>query len=114
MTPNESDDFVIRYYLKEKAKDKVKVTVTDLAGKALREIEGKGEAGFNTVLWDMRPQREKGSAAGEEFWEWRRAPLVEPGEYVVILETGGRKLTQKAVVRKRLGWSIGPFPVGVK
>jgi photosystem II stability/assembly factor-like uncharacterized protein len=114
MTPNESDDFVIRYYLKEKAKDKVKVTVTDLAGKALREIEGKGEAGFNTVLWDMRPQREKGSAAGEEFWEWRRSPLVEPGEYVVILETGGRTLTQKAVVRKRLGWSLGPFPVGIK
>ena len=114
MTPNESDDFVIRYYLKEKAKDKVKVTITDLSGKVLREIEGKGEAGFNMVTWDMRPQREKEGAASEEFWQWRRAPLVEPGEYVVTLEAGGGKQTQKAVVRKRLGWSIGPFPSPIK
>jgi photosystem II stability/assembly factor-like uncharacterized protein len=110
MTPNEPDDFVIRYYLKEKAKDKVKVTVTDLEGKMLREIEGKGEAGLNTVTWDMRPKREKESPGGEEFWEWGRSQLVEPGEYVVIVEAAGQKLTQKAVVRKRLGWSIGPFP----
>jgi len=114
MIPNEPDDFVIRYYLKEKAKDKVKVTITDLAGKVLQEIDGKGEAGLNTVIWDMRPRREKEGLADEEFWAWRRSPLVEPGEYAVILEASGRKLTQKAVVRKRLGWSIGPFPATIK
>jgi len=110
-TPNEPDDFVIRYYLKEKAKDRVKVMVTDLSGKVLRELEGKGEAGFNAVIWDMRPSREKGV---EEDWEWGRNVLVEPGEYIVILEAGGRKLTQKALIRKRQGWSIGPFPVIIK
>jgi len=114
MTPNEPDDFVIRYYLKVKAKDKVKITITDLAGKVLREIEGKGEAGFNTVTWDMRPKREKEGPTGEEFWEWGRSPLVEPGEYAVVLEASGRKLTQKAVVRKRLSWSIGPSPALIK
>jgi hypothetical protein len=114
ITPNEPDVFVIRYYLKEKAKDKVKVTVTDLEGKMLREIEGKGEAGLNTVTWDMRPKREKEGPGGEEFSEWRPSPLVEAGEYVVTLGASGRKLTQKAVVRKRLGWSIGPFPFQIK
>jgi photosystem II stability/assembly factor-like uncharacterized protein len=114
MTPNESGDFVIRYFLREKAKDKIKVTITDLSGKVLREIEGKGEAGFNTVTWDMRPQREKGSPAGEEYWEWQRSALVNPGEYIVALEAGGRKMTHRAVVRERLGWSIGPFPSTIK
>jgi photosystem II stability/assembly factor-like uncharacterized protein len=114
MTPNESGDFVIRYYLKEKAKAKVKVTITDLSGKVLRELEGKGEPGFNTVMWDMRPQKEKEINADVEYWEWRQSPPVEPGEYSVILEAEGRKLIQKAVVRKRLGWSIGPFPAVIR
>jgi hypothetical protein len=113
-TPNEPDDFVIRYYLKEKAKDKVKMAITDLSGKVLRELEGKGEAGFNTVVWDMRPSREKEKSAAEEEWERQRNALVEPGEYLVVLEAGGQKLTQKALVRKRQGWSIGPFPTTIK
>jgi photosystem II stability/assembly factor-like uncharacterized protein len=110
MTANEPDDVVIRYYLKEKVKDKVKVTITDLSGKVLREIDGKGEAGFNTVLWDMRPKREGEAPPDYEQFEGR-GRLVEPGEYMVILEAGGRKLTQQAVIRKRQGWSIGPFQV---
>jgi photosystem II stability/assembly factor-like uncharacterized protein len=114
ITANESGDFVIRYFLKEKPKDKVKVAITDLSGKVLREIESKGDAGFNTVMWDMRPRAEKESEAGEEYWEWQRSALVDPGEYIVVLEAGGRKLTQKAVIRKRLGWSLGPFPVTIK
>jgi hypothetical protein len=112
--PNEPDRVVVRYYLKNETKDKVKITITDLSGKVLRELEGKGEAGFNTVMWDMRPGPEKGRGSGEEYRESRRPPLVEPGEYVVVLESGGGKLTQKAVVRKRLGWSIGPFPAIIK
>jgi len=113
VTPNEPDDFNINYYLKEKAKDKIKVTITDLSGKVLRELEGKGEAGFNTVLWDMRPKREGEAPPGYDEYGARNT-LVDPGEYIVILEAGGRKLSQKAVVRKRQGWSIGPFPATIK
>ena len=114
MTPNEPDDFVIRYYLKEKAKDKVKVTITDLSGKVLRELEGKREAGFNMVMWDMRPSREKEKDAAEEEEEWQRNALVEPGEYLVVLEAAGRKLTEKAIIRSRQGWSVGPFPTPIR
>jgi len=39
---------------------------------------------------------------------------VPPGEYVVILEIGGKKLTQKAQITKTMGWSIGPFPQIIK
>jgi photosystem II stability/assembly factor-like uncharacterized protein len=113
ITPNEPDDFVIRYYLKDKPNDKVKITISDPSGKVLREIEGKGEAGFNAVLWDMRPARDKERGAPDEEWQWRDS-LLRTGEYVVILEAGGKRLTQKAVIRERQGWSIGPFPVTIQ
>jgi photosystem II stability/assembly factor-like uncharacterized protein len=112
-TPNEPGDIIVRYFLKDKAKDKVKITITDLDGKVLRDIEGKGEAGVNTVLWDMRLKREGEPAGDFEEGEWR-GRLVEPNEYVITLETGGQKLTQKALIRKRQGWSIGPFPTIIK
>jgi hypothetical protein len=37
-----------------------------------------------------------------------RGILLPPGEYVVILEVGDKKLTQKALIKKRAGWTIGP------
>jgi len=112
-TPNEPDDIVIRYFLKAKAVDKVMVTISDPYGKVIRELEGKGEAGLNTVLWDMRPKREGGPPAGGfDFASWRRR--VDAGEYVVTLEAAGKKLTQKALIRGRHGWSVGPFPAIIK
>lgn len=112
-TPNEPDDVVIRYFLKAKAPDKVKVTITDPYGKIIRELDGKAEPGLNTVLWDMRPKREGGPpAGGSDFASWRRR--VAPGEYVVTIEVAGRKWTQKALIRGRHGWSIGPFPAVIK
>ncbi|MEW5901481.1 MAG: hypothetical protein AB1715_08490, partial [Acidobacteriota bacterium] len=112
-TPNEPDALTIRYFLKEKAKDKVRITIADPYGKVLDELEGKGEAGINRALWNMRPRRERGEARREEF-EWWREGRVEPGEYIVTLEASGKKLTQKALIRKRQGWSIGPFPATIK
>jgi hypothetical protein len=35
---------------------------------------------------------------------------VPPGEYMVVLEVGDKKLTQKAKITKTMGWSLGPFP----
>ena len=112
-TPNEPDAVVIRYFLKAKAADKVKITITDPFGKVIRELEGKGEAGLNTTSWDMRPRREGGPPTGGfDFATFRRR--VDPGEYVVTLEAAGKKLTQKALIRGRQGWSIGPFPALIK
>jgi hypothetical protein len=41
-------------------------------------------------------------------------PLVDPGEYVVTLEVGANKLTRKALIKGRTGWSLGPFPAIIK
>jgi len=106
-TPNEPNAVVINYFLKEKAKDKVKVTVSDPYGKELQEIAGKGEAGMNAVLWDMRAPRPQGQAGGFRGFG---GAMVDPGEYVVTLELAGKKLTKKALIPKRMGWALGPFP----
>jgi hypothetical protein len=36
--------------------------------------------------------------------------MVEPGEYVVTLDVGGKTLTKKAVIRYRQGWTVGAVP----
>jgi photosystem II stability/assembly factor-like uncharacterized protein len=111
MTPNEPNAVVINYFLKEKAKDKVKVTVSDPYGKMLQEIAGKGDAGMNVVLWDMRIPRPQGQAGGFRGFG---GAMVDPGEYVVTLELAGKKLTKKALITKRMGWALGPFPSVIK
>jgi len=112
MTPNEPNAVVINYYLKEKAAAKVNIRVTDPYGKVLREINGKGEAGMNTVQWDMRVPRPQGQAPG--FGGFGGGAMVDPGEYVVTLEIGDKTFTKKALIPKRMGWSLGPFPSVIK
>lgn len=99
-TPNEPDEVVIYYYLREEAKEKVRISFYDQRGNLLAELSGQGKAGLNRVSWDMRK-------AGQD----RPGPRVEPGSYLVVLEAAGQKLEQKALIRKRLSWSIGPQPV---
>jgi photosystem II stability/assembly factor-like uncharacterized protein len=109
LTPNEPGDVLIRYFLKDKITGKVKISILDPGGKVLKELDGPGGAGLNTVGWDMKPK--SGGTAPEGS---RQAPLVAPGEYQVVLEAAGKKLTQTVVVRGRQGWAIGPFPVQLR
>jgi len=111
MTPNEPNAMAVHYYLKDKAPAKVNITISDPYGKVLRELAGKQDAGMNSVLWDMRAPRPQGQAIG--FAGGGFGPgggMVDPGEYVVTLEVGDKKLTKKALVTKRTGWALGPFP----
>jgi hypothetical protein len=110
--PNEPDTVVVPYYLKNALKDKVKVTVSNPYGEVMRTLEGKSEAGYQTVAWDITRQPKPGEEP-TGFGEWR-ASLCDPGEYVVTVEAGGQKFTRKAVVKDRTGWSVGPFPVKIK
>ncbi|MCJ7564940.1 MAG: hypothetical protein MUP52_10180 [Candidatus Aminicenantes bacterium] len=112
MTPNEPNAVVINYYLKEKAAAKVNIRVTDPYGKVLREINGKGEAGMNTIQWDMRVPRPQGQAPG--FGGFGGGAMVDPGEYVVTIEIGDKTFTKKALIPKRMGWSLGPIPSVIK
>ncbi len=87
-TPNEPNAIVINYRLKQKADAKVVVKIADFGGKTLRTLDGPGEAGMNSVAWNMRD--------GE-----RR--VVSAGRYVVTLVVGTRELVKTAVIRPGTG-----------
>jgi len=108
-TPNEPNAVVISYHLKAKADGAVTITVADPYGTVLAGLTGKGEAGLNTVTWGMRAQ--KSGAKPGRGPGFAGGGLVGPGEYVVTLEAAGKKLSKKAVIRYRQGWTAGPTPV---
>lgn len=114
ITPNEPNAVTIHYYLKSKAGENAKVTITDPSGQELATLEGKTNAGLNSVSWDMRRQAARQGQRPAEPVRMRQAgppyeQWVPPGEYVATLEIGGKKLTQKIRITKTIGWSIGPF-----
>jgi len=109
-TPNEPNAVLIHYHLKAKAEGAIKIAVADPYGTVLAELTGKGEAGMNTVMWGMRAQRPGAKPAGGARFAGGGG-LVAPGEYVVTLEAAGKKVTKKAVIRYRQGWTAGPTPV---
>jgi photosystem II stability/assembly factor-like uncharacterized protein len=110
-TPNEPNAVVANYYLKDKAASPVKIKISDPYGKVLAEMNGKGDAGLNSVQWGMRVQRP--GQAGPQFGGMGGG-MVEAGEYVVTLEAAGKTLTKKAVIRGRQGWTVGPVPQIIK
>jgi len=102
--PNDPAGVVVHYFLKAavKEKDKVVVRIADLYGEEMAAIEGKGEAGLQSVVWPMRrpPAKKDAPNSGAAQPERSgRARLVPPGEYVVSLEAAGRKLVRRVFVR---------------
>ena len=98
-TPNELNAVAFVYYLKDEAKGKVAITVAKPDGAVIRTLEGTGKAGINRIVWNLAgfnmqlaPDDSGSRPAGATV-------AVPPGEYIVTLQIGERKLTQKAVVR---------------
>jgi hypothetical protein len=94
-TPNEPNGLLIYYYLKQDAPQPVTVTVADAAGKMVRTLQGPQKAGINRVSSESGGGF-GGGAGGGRGGQARAA--MPPGEYVVTLDVGGTKLTQKARV----------------
>jgi photosystem II stability/assembly factor-like uncharacterized protein len=85
LVPND-DGLNFDYFLKSKVDGKVKITVADESGKEVRILAGPGEAGMNRAAWDMTDAHER---------------QVTPGNFVVTLQAGDRKLTQTVTVLPR-------------
>jgi hypothetical protein len=110
-TPNETNGIVIRYYLKNPMNTAVNITISDPYENVLAKLEGKTTSGINTVVWDMHPRMtEESGAARLGRMRSVLARWVPPGEYIVTLEVGEKKLTSKARITHTQGWSIGPRP----
>jgi len=107
-TPNEPNAVVINYYLKNRAAGPVKITVADPYGQVLAELNGKGARGINSAQWNMRGRAAGGRGGG------LGGAMADPGEYVVTLEAAGKKMTKRAVIRYRQGWTVGAAPVVIQ
>jgi hypothetical protein len=88
---------VITYYLRDVQPDGVKLVVTSAAGDTVRSITGSGMPGLQQVVWDLTSQRPRPRGLGDPTSrdELRRMP---PGDYVVHLTLGPRRLEQPIVV----------------
>lgn len=107
-TPNEPNAMPIHYYLKDPTGEDVFIRIMDSSDKIIGRLKGKNSAGLHRVLWNMRPMPPEGQEGQRRFFG--RGAMVEPGEYTIILNIGDKELTQKALIKNRTGWAIGPFP----
>ena len=100
--PNPPYGAVINYYLKDKARDDVKLTISDPSGAVVRDLKGPKEAGLNRVVWDLRleppAQPQEGQSGG--FFGTPRGPRVQPGVYVVKVSAGDKTATTSVTVQE--------------
>jgi photosystem II stability/assembly factor-like uncharacterized protein len=104
--PNPPYGAVINYYLKDKPKDDVKITITNSAGTVVRDLKGPKEAGLSRVVWDLRlnspapPPEGAGEGAGGGFFGQSRGPRVQPGNYNIKIVAGDKTTTGSVVVQE--------------
>lgn len=104
--PNPPYGAVINYYLKDKPKDDVKITITNSAGMVVRDLKGPKEAGLSRVVWDLRltspaPLPEGAVEAGAGgFFGQSRGPRVQPGSYVVKIVAGDKTASGNVIVQE--------------
>lgn len=94
VTPNEPNGLTMLYYLKEAAKGKITLTITDVSGKAIRTLDGATKAGLNRVVLPLLD-------FGQQFGGGRGGnapPPITPGEYTVTLQANGKQFTPQARV----------------
>jgi hypothetical protein len=105
--PNPPSGAVINYFVAQPLGRDVSVTVTDAQGTFRRELAGRGYAGVNQVVWDLRktPAAQPAERGHSERtpWEDYADGLVEPGEYVVTLTAGAVKVTKTVIVEPEIG-----------
>jgi hypothetical protein len=94
--PNPDFGAAIEYYLRDGAKDDVRVRVTDGHGAVVRTLGGAAQPGLHRVSWDLRMESPIPDGARETasttVGAVAQGPLVVPGVYTITIETGGRQL----------------------
>jgi photosystem II stability/assembly factor-like uncharacterized protein len=102
----------ISYYLKSAASGDVKITISDVRGTVVREMDGTKDAGINRVQWDLGPNPPQGGEGrggrggggggggrgGRGGPQFISGNAVQPGTYVVKVSVGGRDLMKTVLV----------------
>lgn len=97
VVPNEPEAVVINYFVKADHADGARITVTDLDGRTMRELNGPAKAGMNRVLWPLAGGGGRGGRGGGAA-----VPVPTVGEYKVTVQVAGQTLTKRATIRERI------------
>ncbi len=92
---------VLSYHLREKAKDKIRITIHDRSGALVRDFTATNEVGIQRVVWDCRHQSPlPGQSSGNSGFAgaFPRGPRVLPGEYIVKLLVDGKEIMSKPLL----------------
>lgn len=81
------------YFLPRALDGGVSITVSDAAGRAVRSLDGPGEAGFHRVVWDLVAGDPK-QRIGRREWAGQPA-RVPAGRYKVTLRAGAAKPVER-------------------
>ena len=91
----------ISYYLKNAASGPVKISISDISGRVIRDLEGTALQGINRVQWNLAPNAPAGQAGrggGGGGGGFGGAQSVPPGMYKVTLTVGSTTLTKTVEV----------------
>ena len=97
MSPNPPRGAIINYWLRDAQPSTVDLYVTTVAGDTLRKITGPGYAGLQSVTWDLGRDKPRPRELGAPT-DPRELRRVEPGDYLILMTLGGRKLSQQVHV----------------
>lgn len=97
---NPTYGLAITVFLKDKPKEKPKVTVLDKAGETVFELSFAAEAGIQREHWNLQtvPKSKKGMRVPPSLAAFTSLPLVPPGEFTIEFAADGQKLSAQAVV----------------
>ena len=80
----------------------MKITIADISGKTIRNLDGTKMAGINRVIWNLAPNPPPSQQGGGGFGVGGgRGALpigVDPGTYIVTLSVDGKTLTKPVTV----------------
>jgi hypothetical protein len=93
----------VNYFLKSAASGPVRISISDIAGRVIRDLEGTGLQGINRVQWNLAPNPPQGAQAGRGGGGGGGGGgfgggSVDPGVYKVTLTVGGTTLTKTVEV----------------
>ncbi|HSA56222.1 MAG TPA: hypothetical protein VLE53_10975 [Gemmatimonadaceae bacterium] len=94
----------INYHLRSAATGDVKITITDAAGRVVRNLDGTREAGINRVPWELDRNPVEGGRGGGRGGGGGGGGFgggggsVAPGTYLVTLNVGNLTLTKTVEV----------------
>jgi photosystem II stability/assembly factor-like uncharacterized protein len=85
--------------------DAVKITISDLRGTVVREMNGTSEPGINRVYWNLAPNPQPtagrgGGGRGRAGPGFVGGQTVEPGTYRVALSVAGKELVKTVLVER--------------